>query len=163
MKRVLEREQLVPLPKHEVFPFFEDPSNLELLTPPTLRFTILTPRPITMAKGAVIDYRLRLFGVPFRWRTLIEAYEPGVSFVDRQLRGPYRLWRHLHTFEETARGTWVRDRVEYELPFGFLGEITRRLFVGRQLEAIFAFRRTAVEDVFRKVSRARGDNVIPLR
>ena len=149
MKRVLEREQLVLLPKHQVFPFFADPSNLERLTPPSLRFTILTPKPIPMKAGTLIDYRLRLFGVPFKWRTLIEAYEPGESFIDRQLRGPYRLWRHLHTFEETSKGTMVRDRVEYELPFGVLGELTRRLFVGRQLETIFAFRRTAIEDVFK--------------
>jgi ligand-binding SRPBCC domain-containing protein len=142
---VLAREQRIPRPRDEVFAFFSDAANLQRITPPALGFRILTPQPIAMRAGATIDYRLSLSGLPFRWRTLIEAWEPPVRFVDVQERGPYRLWRHTHTFEELDAGsTLMRDRVEYALPFGPLGEVARRLFVARQLERIFAFRNETV-------------------
>lgn len=141
---VLEREQLVPRPRAEVFAFFADAHNLERITPATLRFRILTPPPIAMGPGTLIDYRLSLLGVPFRWRTRIDVYRPGERFVDVQLVGPYRRWVHLHTFEDAAGGTLVRDRVEYQLPLGPLGELARALFVRRQLEAIFDHRREAI-------------------
>lgn len=142
---VLEREQIVARPIDEVFPFFADAFNLERITPPELRFEILTPPPIVLRAGTLIDYRLRLFGVPFRWRTLIESFVDGVSFVDRQLRGPYALWRHTHTFEAAGEGkTRMGDRVEYAVPLGPLGELPRRLFVTRQVERIFDHRREVI-------------------
>jgi ligand-binding SRPBCC domain-containing protein len=148
MKHVLEREQLVRRPLEEVFAFFADAANLERLTPPRLAFEILTPLPIAMKAGAQIDYQLRLFGVPFRWRTLIETFEPRRRFTDVQLRGPYRTWHHLHEFESVAGGTRMRDRVEYEIPLGPLGELARSVFVTRQVESIFDFRHEAVERIF---------------
>lgn len=141
---LLEREQLVPRPRGEVFAFFADPWNLERITPPFLRFRILTPPPLEVRAGALIDYRLSLFGVPFGWRTVIEAWEPGRRFVDRQLRGPYALWRHTHLFEDAPGGTRMLDRVEYRVPLGPLGELARVALVDRQLDAIFAYRREAV-------------------
>jgi ligand-binding SRPBCC domain-containing protein len=145
---VLEREVVVPAPRDRVFPFFADARNLERLTPPALRFRILTPGTIEMRPGAVIEYRLSLTGVPFRWRTVIERWEPPTLFVDFQDKGPYKLWRHTHSFEEVAGGTLMRDRVEYELPFGPLGAVAHRLFVARQLDEIFAFRGRVVRAVF---------------
>jgi ligand-binding SRPBCC domain-containing protein len=140
MPHVLERVQFIPRPLGEVFPFFEDATNLERITPPHLRFSITTPLPIAMGEGTIIDYRLRLLGVPFRWRTRIDRYDPPRAFVDTQLAGPYRLWRHLHEFREAPGGTSMRDRVEYELPFGAVGRLVRAAFVARQLEGIFAYR-----------------------
>ena len=102
---VIEREQLVARELPEVFEFFSRARNLESLTPPWLSFSVLTPEPIEMRPGTLIDYRLRLHGLPMRWRTLIEAWEPEVRFVDRQLRGPYKLWHHTHSFAEVSGGT----------------------------------------------------------
>ncbi len=144
MSHEISREQLVRAPLDEVFEFFSRARNLEDLTPPFLRFEVITPEPIRMAPGTLIDYRLRLRGVPIRWRTLIEAWEPQRMFVDRQLRGPYRLWHHTHEFEERADGTLVRDRVRYEIPLGVLGTAAHTLFVRHDLERVFEYRREAV-------------------
>lgn len=148
MIHVLEREQLVPRHRSEVFPFFADARNLERLTPPELRFAILTPGPIEMRAGAVIDYRLSLVGVPFRWRTRIEVFEPEDRFIDVQARGPYKTWRHQHEFREVPGGTALYDRVEYELPFGPLGDVVHAAIVRRQLDAIFSYRRATIEGLF---------------
>jgi ligand-binding SRPBCC domain-containing protein len=154
MRNVLEREQLIPRPRSEVFAFFADAANLERLTPPSLRFEIRTPPPIVMAAGTVIDYRIALFGVGFGWRTVIESFEPERRFVDVQVAGPYRFWRHEHTFSdgtdgtERAGGTLVHDRVEYEVPYGPLGRVVQALFVRRQVERIFDFRRRALAEHF---------------
>lgn len=148
MRHVLKREQFVPRPRSEVFAFFADAANLERLTPSSLRFEIKTAPPIEMRPGALIDYRIVLFGIGLRWRTLIETFEPEARFVDVQLEGPYRVWRHTHDFIETAGGTLVRDLVEYEVPLGPLGELARVLFVERQLGAIFDFRRESIRKLF---------------
>ena len=137
---VLERSAFIPRPRPEVFAFFADAHNLERITPGFLRFQISTPAPIAMGEGARIDYRLSLFGVPFRWRTRIEAWEPGSRFVDVQLSGPYRRWRHTHGFLDAPGGTRVTDRVEYALPFGPLGVLAHALLVRRTLERIFTHR-----------------------
>jgi ligand-binding SRPBCC domain-containing protein len=139
---ILTREQRLPAPPRAVFPFFGDAHNLEAITPPWLGFRVTTPQPVEMAAGTLIEYRLRLHGVPIRWRTRIAVWEPPTRFVDVQLRGPYKLWHHTHEFEPTAdgRGTLMRDTVRYALPFGPLGEIAHRLFVARDLGAIFDFR-----------------------
>jgi ligand-binding SRPBCC domain-containing protein len=141
---LLEREQLVARPLAEVFEFFSLARNLELLTPSWLRFEMLTPEPVQMHVGALIDYRLRLHGVAVRWRSRIDAWEENRRFVDRQLRGPYRLWHHTHEFEDRGQGTLVRDRVRYALPLGPLGSIADRAFVARDLDRIFSFRADAV-------------------
>ena len=142
---LIEREQRLPAPPEEVFPFFEDAWNLEAITPPFLGFEVTTPRPLEMRPGALIDYRLRLHGVPVRWRTRIETFEPPHVFVDMQVSGPYRLWHHTHVFEPDGRGgTVMRDRVRYALPLGLLGELAHVAFVRRDLRRIFDFRREAI-------------------
>jgi ligand-binding SRPBCC domain-containing protein len=151
---LLERTQHIPRPRAEVFAFFADAHNLERITPPSLRFRILTPAPIAIGEGTLIDYRLSLFGVPFRWRTRIEAYQPGVRFVDVQLRGPYRRWHHTHTFEDAPGGTLMRDRVEYQLPLGPLGGLAHAVVVRRQLRVIFDHRREVIARLFPAASAA---------
>jgi ligand-binding SRPBCC domain-containing protein len=142
---LIEREQLVPVPVAEAFAFFADAFNLEAITPPWLRFRILTPRPIPMREGTSIEYRLALHRLPFRWRTRIERWEPGRRFVDTQVEGPFRLWEHTHTFEERPGGTLIRDRVAYRMPYRLLGALAHRLLLARDLERIFDHRRDAVD------------------
>ena len=140
----LRREQQLPGTPDDVFTFFADAGNLEAITPPWLSFRIVTPRPIPMDRGTLIEYRLRLHGLPISWLTRIEVWEPGRRFVDQQLHGPYALWHHTHEFEANADGTLMRDVVRYALPFGPLGEIAHALLVRRDLERIFDFRRQAI-------------------
>jgi ligand-binding SRPBCC domain-containing protein len=144
---ILERSQLLPRPRAEVFAFFGNARNLEVITPDFLRFEILPPVPAQMAEGVLIDYRLSLFGVPFRWRTRIAAWVPEIRFVDVQVRGPYARWHHTHTFEDVPGGTMVGDRVEYRLPLGPLGEIAHPVLVRRTLERIFDHRQRRVLDL----------------
>jgi ligand-binding SRPBCC domain-containing protein len=137
----LERKQMIPRSRSEAFAFFSDAFNLERITPPFLRFRIVTPAPIKMEAGAVIEYRLALFGAPIYWRTAIESWDPEESFVDSQIKGPYALWRHTHSFEEKGpRQTMMRDLVEYGIPYGALGRIAHALFVERWLKKIFDYR-----------------------
>ena len=143
---LLETEMQLPLPRERVFEFFAAAENLEAITPRELGFEILTPQPIVLARGARIDYRLRLFGVALRWGTLISEWEPPVLFVDEQLEGPYRSWVHRHEFETVEGGTLVRDRVAYRLPFAPLGEIALPL-VRLQLRRIFAHRQRRVREL----------------
>lgn len=138
-----EREQFLARPLEEVYRFFSEASNLALLTPPSMHFRLVTPQPIRMRDGTLIEYRLRVRGVPIRWVSRIEDWEENRGFADRQLRGPYRRWLHRHEFEATEDGTRIIDRVEYALPFGVLGLVALPL-VRRDLEAIFAYRREAV-------------------
>ncbi len=142
------RTQHIPAPRDEVFAFFADAHNLERITPDFLNFRILTPAPIRMHEGTIIDYRLRLFGLPVNWKTRIDRFEPDVRFIDIQLAGPYRRWHHLHEFEAIAGGTRMRDVVNYEIPFGPLGRLAERLLVGQTLDKIFSFRYQAIEEIF---------------
>lgn len=142
----IHRHAVLPVPLERVYPFFADAGNLVRLTPPELRFRFVTPLPIEMKEGALIDYRLRLFGVPFGWRTRIDAWEPGLSFVDRQVRGPFKRWVHTHHFAAVSGGTEMIDRVDWELPVQPIGEIARPL-VRAQLERIFDFRSRAMNEV----------------
>lgn len=140
----LERRQRIERPLDEVFAFFAEAANLERLTPPWLRFSLLGDGAVEMGVGARIDYRLHVHRVPIRWTSLIEEWEPGRTFVDRQVRGPYRLWHHRHTFDAERAATVVSDEVTYALPLGRLGDLAHPLFVRRDLERIFAFRHQAV-------------------
>ena len=139
----LTNELWLPLQPHEVFPFFADAFNLERLTPPSLRFEVLTPPPIEMAAGALIAYRVRLRGIPMRWQSEITAWEPPHRFVDEQRRGPYRLWVHEHTFTAQDGGTLAKDIVQYAV---LGGVIVQRLFVAPELKSIFDYRNAALKD-----------------
>ena len=154
-EELLVSVQDVPVPRSEVFPFFEDPSNLEALTPPWLSFRILTPAPLPRGEGAVYEYRLTVRGLPLRWRTLIEPFEPGRRFVDRQIAGPYALWHHTHRFEDLpGGGTRLVDQVRYRVGWGLLGRIAHALWVRRDLERVFAYRREAIAARFGAAERA---------
>ncbi len=147
---VYESELWLPRPRPEVFEFFSDAANLEALTPPWLNFHIVTPLRIAMAAGTLIDYRLRIRGLPAKWRTRISVWEPPFRFVDEQLRGPYRRWHHEHTFEERDGGTLCRDRVEYDM---IGGRLVNWLIVSRDVETIFAYRRRKLEELFPATNR----------
>jgi ligand-binding SRPBCC domain-containing protein len=143
--RVLTREQCLPGKPAEVFGFFADALNLERITPAWLSFRVTTPKPIEMGPGALIEYRLRLHGVPLRWLTRIDVWEPPHRFVDRQLRGPYSRWVHEHTFAaDGSDATLMRDRVEYSLPLGPLGALADAALVRRDLARIFDHRAARV-------------------
>ena len=138
-------ELWLPVPPEEVFPFFADAANLDAITPPWLYFRIVTPPPIEMRAGALIDYRLRVRGLPIRWRTRINLWEPPHRFVDEQLRGPYKQWIHEHTFEQAEGGTLARDHVSYAVPFDAL---LHRVFVRPDVERIFAHRSAELKKRF---------------
>ena len=140
----LERRQRLRRPADEVFGFFATAQNLEQITPPWLRFEVRGMEPEHLGEGTLIHYRLRLHGVPLRWTSRIEQWQPGRSFVDRQVRGPYRLWHHRHTFTDDGDGTVIGDEVHYALPLGRLGEFAHPLFVKPDLEHIFDYRQAAV-------------------
>lgn len=144
----LQREQRLARPVDEVFAFFADAANLERLTPAFLHFRLLSPVPMRIRAGTTIAYRLRLWGVAFNWLTRIEVFEPERRFVDRQIAGPYRLWRHLHEFRPLGAETLMRDVVEYELPFGPLGVAAHRVWVGPTLKRIFDYRRERAAAIF---------------
>jgi hypothetical protein len=135
----------LPRPLTEVFNFFADATNLQSITPEWLNFEILTPQPLVIRQGTLIDYRLKVRGFPIRWRTEITSWEPPLRFVDRQLRGPYRVWDHEHTFRERDGGTEVRDRVRYAAPLAWL---THPLFVNRDVQAIFVYRQERLRQFF---------------
>lgn len=135
----------LPQPREKVFGFFANPKNLDRLTPSWLNFAILTAAPSIMARGTHLDYRLRLRGIPVRWRSEITAWEPPKRFVDRQTKGPYSLWIHEHLFEECEGGTLVKDYVEYAVPGG---RLVQRLFVEPDLRRIFKYRHQVLRELF---------------
>lgn len=141
----LHAELWLPRPRAEVFAFFADAHNLQTLTPPWLKFDVLTPAPIAMRPGALIDYRIRVHGLPIRWRTEITEWSPPRRFEDVQLRGPYTLWHHTHTFAERDGGTLCTDDVRYR-PRG--GAVMNWLFVRRDVEGIFEYRRERLLQLF---------------
>ena len=156
--------QWFPLSRDTVFPFFADATNLERLTPDVLRFRVLTPAPIAMGPGALIDYRLSLRGLPMRWRTEITAWDPPRRFEDRQLRGPYRQWLHTHLFEEADGGTTVRDEVRYRLRGpDLLTRPINSLLVQPNVARIFAYRHGALEQALGVEGRSRRGPVSIVR
>ena len=136
----LHQELIVPKPIDEVFAFFDRPENLDKLTPSFLKFKILTPSPITMNTGTMIDYTVTNFGLPMRWTSVINEYDPPNHFVDIQLKGPYSFWHHRHEFVAEGDQTRVIDHITYDIGFGVFGKIAHLLFVKRQLKKIFAHR-----------------------
>lgn len=141
----LTATQWLPKPVDEVFAFYADARNLERLTPGWLRFQVLDPGRVEMAKGVRIDYRLRLRGLPLTWQSEITLWEPPERFVDFQRKGPYSLWEHLHTFEPLDGGTLVGDRVRYSVPGGWLVD---KLFVARDVRRIFEYRARKLSELF---------------
>ncbi len=141
----LRAEMLVEQPLETVFEFFADAKQLERITPPILNFKILTPMPVEMKARLLLDYQISIHKIPIKWRTEIAVWEPPYRFVDRQLKGPYHLWHHEHTFEETENGTFVKDKVIYK-PIG--GALVHKLFVRRDLEKIFRYRQEKIAEIF---------------
>jgi ligand-binding SRPBCC domain-containing protein len=149
MEHILEVSDELPLPIERVFAFFSDALNLEKITPRELCFEITTPQQFTIQQGSLIDYRLRMFGVPFAWQSRITEWNPPHSFVDEQVRGPYRLWEHGHTFEATPTGTRIHDRVRYRLPLSPLGDLAFPV-VRWQLQRIFAYRQKMTRELLHR-------------
>lgn len=144
---ILKRRQTFKQQIDEVFNFFKKPENLEKITPKSVRFKILTPPPIKMKIGTVLDYTIHLAGLPVRWTTLISNFEPPYRFADVALKSPYSFWHHTHTFEENSGGTIMTDEVCYSLPFGPLGRIIHSLWVKRQLDYIFNYRAQIISEI----------------
>ena len=151
----LRRTQLLPGSPAEVFPFFERPENLSRIVPSWLRFRILTPSPVAMSVGTLIDYTIRWLAFSMRWRTLITTHRSPERFVDVQILGPYSYWHHSHRFSAVEGGTRMEDEVVYAVPGGFAGRILHGLLIRRQLEAIFDHRARAIEAVFREEGEER--------
>lgn len=148
MEHTLTRKITLDLPRQQVFEFFADAGNLERITPPELNFKILTQLPIDIKKGALIDYQLRLRGIPLTWKTEITQWNPPFDFVDSALKSPYKQWIHLHTFTENSHGgTEMEDIVRYRLPLEPLGDIAH-WFVRRELDYIFDYRTKVIGEIF---------------
>ena len=146
----LKKKVTIPAPIEDVFSFFSDAGNLNLITPPWLYFKILTPLPIVMEKNALIDYAIKLLGLQFVWKTEIAVWQPPDKFIDRQIKGPYRVWEHTHMFMEKGEGTQMEDVVRYAVPGFVLSPLIHFLFVRPRLEKIFAFREQRLLALFSK-------------
>ncbi len=145
---LFKTQQTLEQPLTEVFEFFSNAHNLAVITPPWLHLEVITPAPIEMVVGTLIDYRLKLRGIPIRWQSEITEWNPPYAFVDVQRRGPYRLWRHTHTFDETVEGVVVGDTVEYAV---WGNEFIGRLFVRPDIEKIFAYRSEQLDEIFHRI------------
>ena len=145
----LERRQVVPRPLDETFAFYQDPRNLAQITPRWLHFRMVSTESLTMRRGLRVHYRIRPFGFPQRWTSEITEYDPPHRFVDEQVVGPYRSWRHEHMFRAAGGGTEIIDVIEYTLPFGVLGRAAHALLIARQLRAIFDYRMRVVAATLR--------------
>ena len=147
---LLEKHQFIQKPRIEVFDFFKTPENLEKITPKNLNFNIYTPSPILMEEGAVIEYQIKLLGIPIYWRTLINEYNPPNNFRDIQLNGPYDIWDHTHMFEECKNGTMMIDKIKYSIPFKIIGRMAHSIWVKRELQRIFDYRYEIIENIFKE-------------
>jgi len=144
----LNKTQFINQPIDVVFNFFSKPENLALITPSKLAFKILTPTPITINKGTLIDYTIRLMGFPVHWRTLITKYNPPYEFVDEQIKGPYLFWHHTHTFKAVNGGSEIKDKVRYSIPMGYLGQFIHKIWIKKDLEKIFEYRKAVIDKLF---------------
>lgn len=158
--RLLTRDLTLGQPRSRVFEFFADAANLGKITPPELQFQILTPLPLEMRVGARIEYTIRLWGVPMLWKTVIEEWNPPISFIDRQEEGPYDVWIHRHSFEDGGGETRMRDEVRYALPGRRFGDLAHPL-IRRQLDRIFDFREEAVRGYFGENATTSGNSAPP--
>lgn len=156
--QVFIAEQFLPLPREKVFPFFAEARNLETITPPLLNFQVEKMSTEKIQEGTLIDYKLKIRGVPVGWRTRIEEWNPIDKFVDTQLKGPYKKWHHTHTFEDLGSGTLMRDVVRYQLPLGKLGQVFGGAFVRGDVEEIFAYRQKVVPEILQKQSTSESLN-----
>jgi len=145
---ILNKQTLINKPLEEVFSFFSKPGNLNLITPPELGFEILTELPFEMKKGAVIDYVIKLKGIPLKWKTEITKWEPPFLFEDTQLKGPYKIWIHEHSFKETKSGTIMTDIVKYRSPGWIFEFILHNLFVKKNVSSIFNYREKVLNEIF---------------
>ena len=142
--------QFIAKPLEMVFDFFSKPENLEHITPSYLKFNLQTPSPVIMKIGQIIDYKIKLKGIPLRWRSQITSYDPPYHFVDEQIRGPYALWQHTHTFKEKNGTTLIEDHILYKIPFGIIGSAANSLFVKKDLTRIFQYRKEKINLIFGK-------------
>ena len=143
-----ESKQTINCSIETVFSFFSSPENLKVLTPPRLGFKILTPSPINMSKGCIIDYLIYLMGIPVHWRSIITDYDPPYMFIDQQIKGPYTLWHHKHSFREIKNGVEIRDRVVYSIPVGWMGRLLHKFWIKKDLENIFSYRKNIIAGLF---------------
>jgi ligand-binding SRPBCC domain-containing protein len=143
-----EQTTVIRAPLAQVFTFFSAPQNLARLTPPKMRFRITNGPGRALREGDLIDYEIRILGIPLHWRTRVTAWRENEMFADVQERGPYRKWLHTHTFREVAAGVEMHDRVEYEVPLGWLGQLAAGWWVTREVQAIFAYREQAIAQIF---------------
>tara|TARA_B100000029_G_scaffold122723_1_gene116329 strand:- start:349 stop:828 length:480 start_codon:yes stop_codon:yes gene_type:complete len=150
-------EQFIDLPINDVFNFFSKPENLSLITPPRLKFDILTPSPIKMKEGQLIDYSLTImYCIKLRWRTLITDYKKPYKFIDQQIKGPYSLWHHTHTFEEKDGGTLIHDNVTYAIPFGMIGKLIHAIYIKYDVHNIFKYRHKILNNIFSEIKKQAG-------
>ena len=144
-----KKEQKISKSIIDVFDFFSKPENLSVITPNKMDFKILTPSPIEMKEGTLIDYTVKIMSFPIRWRTLITKYDPPNMFIDQQLKGPYSMWHHVHLFEKiNDNETLIKDIIVYAVPFSFIGSITHSLYIKRDLENIFDYRSQKIKRIF---------------
>jgi uncharacterized protein (TIGR01777 family) len=146
--QIFEASQFVARPISEVFRFFEDPKNLERMTPPWLNFRIVSQTSASIQTGTEICYRLKVHGMPMKWKTRIQDWKVNESFVDDQIQGPYSRWHHVHSFESLRGGTLIQDRVSYRLPLGGLGKLLGGSFVKNDVNMIFSYRKEKMREVF---------------
>ena len=154
----LVKTQIIDSSMESVFDFFSKPENLKTITPAKLSFNIITPTPILMGKGTVIDYTIRLFKIPIHWRTLITKYDPPHEFIDEQIKGPYNFWHHTHKFKQVDGGVEISDKVIYSIPMGIIGQVLHFLWIKRDLEKIFLYRKRVIEDLLvHNISNRKND------
>ncbi|MBK7182760.1 MAG: SRPBCC family protein [Bacteroidetes bacterium] len=145
----LTKETIIDRPLKEVFDFFSKAENLNQITPPDMQFQILTPLPINIQKGTLIDYKIKVNGIPFKWKTLISTWEPPFRFVDEQLKGPYNTWIHEHTFEERDGKTYMKDVVKFKSPGWILEPLINALFIEKKVKGIFDYREKRLNEFFK--------------
>jgi len=146
----LQKSQWINKPVSEVFAFFSEAQNLERITPPYLQFKILNTSTKGITKNTLIDYRLKLHGIPFHWKTRINDFIPNKMFIDEQLKGPYKKWVHTHSFKEKDGGTLIEDNVIYEIPGGIVGEFLLKSYIKKDLEKIFTYRQEIIKEIFKE-------------
>jgi ligand-binding SRPBCC domain-containing protein len=147
-----QTEQFLNIDVHTAWHFFSSAGNLGLITPPELDFKILTDlNGEEIYEGMLINYTVKPFmGIPLNWATEISKVQKPFFFTDRQLKGPYKVWEHTHSYKPVNGGVLMRDEVKYQLPFGFIGDLVHSLMVRKKIENIFSFRRKVLESMFGK-------------